>query len=116
MEDGERHARRAATLRPDSAPAAALVVEALARQRGREEDTIAVAADAVRRCGGLRDLAADGAADALRAVVAAVAVAVTRRGGRVDDAVAALLAAAEGAGEGVERVIRDGLREGRVDD
>lgn len=92
VEDGERHARRAATLRPADPHAATLVVTALSLQRGREDDAVAVAADALARCDGLR--AGPGAAAAARAVAAAALGAVKRRGGDVAAAGRELAAAA----------------------
>lgn len=103
VEDGERHARRAATARPDDAAPALLVVQSLARQRGRECDAVVVAADALENCGGLRS-----DAGAARAVVAAALAAcptpdaaaalVAAAGPEVRDAVAAAAAAADGVG------------------
>ena len=88
LEDGERHARRAATLRPHAAEAAELVVEALSKQRGREQDAVGVAVDALIHCDGLRQ--GDGAPRAAAAALRAV----KRRGGDLDVAAATLVAAA----------------------
>ena len=106
LEDGERHARRAATLRPHAAEAAELVVEALAKQRGREQDAIGVAVDALTHCDGLRQ--GDGAARAAARVAAAALHAVKRRGGDLSAAAASLTAAAsEGVRQEVEAVARE---------
>jgi len=72
-------------------------VQAVARQRGREADAFVVAADALKRCGGLQTDAA-----AARAVVAACAL---------DAAAAAALVAA--AAPGVRAAVADEVGRGR---